>query len=49
MLDNLELLPMYILALMKNVAFRGETYVNPEERITAQLLWDVKQVICTRQ
>jgi protein transport protein SEC24 len=33
--ENLQLLPLYILALMKNVAFRGGTDVHPDERIQA--------------
>ena len=33
--ENLELLPLYILALMKNVAFRGGTDVHPDERLQA--------------
>ncbi len=36
--DNLKLLPLYTLGLMKNVAFRGGTDVNPDERITAHML-----------
>ena len=34
--ENLELLPVYTLAMMKNVAFRGGTDVHPDERICAQ-------------
>jgi len=34
--ENLELLPLYTLAMMKNVAFRGGTDVHPDERICAQ-------------
>ena len=33
--ENLELLPLYTLALMKNVAFRGGTDVHPDERVHA--------------
>jgi len=33
--DNLALLPLYTLALMKNVAFRGGTDVHPDERVQA--------------
>jgi hypothetical protein len=33
--ENLQLLPLYTLALMKNVAFRGGTDVHPDERIQA--------------
>ena len=33
--DNLELLPLYTLAMMKNVAFRGGTDVHPDERVQA--------------
>lgn len=33
--DNLQLLPLYTLALMKNVAFRGGTDIHPDERIQA--------------
>lgn len=35
--ENLALLPLYTLALMKNVALRGGTDVNPDERITAHM------------
>jgi protein transport protein SEC24 len=31
--ENLALLPLYTLALMKNVAFRGGTDVHPDERV----------------
>jgi len=33
--DNLKMLPLYTLALMKNVAFRGGTDVHPDERVHA--------------
>ena len=33
--DNLKLLPLYTLAMMKNVAFRGGTDVHPDERVQA--------------
>ena len=33
--DNLQLLPLYSLAMMKNVAFRGGTDVHPDERVQA--------------
>jgi protein transport protein SEC24 len=33
--ENLRLLPLYTLALMKNVAFRGGTDVHPDERVQA--------------
>lgn len=33
--ESLELLPLYTLALMKNVAFRGGTDVHPDERVQA--------------
>ena len=33
--ENLKLLPLYTLATMKNVAFRGGTDVHPDERIQA--------------
>ena len=33
--DNLALLPLYTLAMMKNVAFRGGTDVHPDERVQA--------------
>lgn len=33
--ENLQLLPLYTLALMKNVAFRGGTDIHPDERIQA--------------
>lgn len=36
--DNLELLPLYTLAMMKNVAFRGGTDVHPDERVQAHHL-----------
>lgn len=35
---NLGLLPLYTLAMMKNVAFRGGTDVHPDERIQAHQL-----------
>ena len=35
---NLQLIPLYTLALMKNVAFRGGTDVHPDERIQAHHL-----------
>lgn len=31
--ENMSLLPLYTLALMKNVAFRGGTDVHPDERV----------------
>ena len=34
--ENLQLLPVYTLAMMKNVAFRGGTDVHPDERVCAQ-------------
>lgn len=33
--NNLKLLPLYTLAMMKNVAFRGGTDVHPDERVQA--------------
>lgn len=33
--ENLSLLPLYVLALMKNVAFRGGTDIHPDERVQA--------------
>ena len=33
--ENLQLLPLYTLAMMKNVAFRGGTDVHPDERVQA--------------
>lgn len=33
--ENLQLFPLYTLALMKNVAFRGGTDVHPDERVQA--------------
>ena len=36
--ENLELIPLYTLALMKNVAFRGGTDVHPDERVQAHHL-----------
>ena len=33
--ENLKLLPLYTLATMKNVAFRGGTDVHPDERVHA--------------
>jgi protein transport protein SEC24 len=35
--ENLQLLPLYTLALMKNVSLRGGTDVHPDERIAAHL------------
>ena len=35
---NLELLPLYTLGLLKNVALRGGTDVHPDERISAHML-----------
>jgi protein transport protein SEC24 len=34
---NLQLLPLYTLSLLKNVAFRGGTDVHPDERIAAHM------------
>jgi len=34
---NLELLPLYTLSMLKNVAFRGGTDVHPDERIAAHM------------
>lgn len=31
--ENLKLLPLYTLAMMKNVAFRGGTDIHPDERV----------------
>ncbi len=36
--ENLKLLPLYTLAMMKNVAFRGGTDVHPDERIQSHHL-----------
>jgi protein transport protein SEC24 len=36
--ESLQLLPLYTLAMMKNVAFRGGTDVHPDERVYAQFL-----------
>ena len=36
--DNLKLLPLYTLATMKNVAFRGGTDVHPDQRVQAYYL-----------
>lgn len=36
--DNLAQLPLYTLAMMKNVAFRGGTDVHPDERMQAHFL-----------
>lgn len=36
--ENLQLLPLYTLAMMKNVAFRGGTDVHPDERVQAHHL-----------
>jgi len=33
--ENLKLLPLYTLALMKNVAFRGGTDIHPDERVAS--------------
>ncbi len=35
--ENLKLLPLYTLAMLKNVAFRGGTDVHPDERITSHM------------
>lgn len=35
--QNLQLLPLYTLALMKNVALRGGTDVHPDERIASHM------------
>ena len=35
--ENLQLLPLYVLSLMKNVAFRGGTDVHPDERVQASM------------
>lgn len=35
--DNMALLPLYTLSLLKNVAFRGGTDVHPDERISAHM------------
>jgi protein transport protein SEC24 len=35
--ENLSLLPLYTLSLLKNVAFRGGTDVHPDERIAAHM------------
>ena len=35
--ENLALMPLYTLALLKNVAFRGGTDVHPDERIAAHM------------
>lgn len=36
--ENLKLLPLYTLAMMKNVAFRGGTDVHPDERVQSHHL-----------
>lgn len=36
--DNLALLPLYTLALMKNVTLRGGTDIHPDERVMSQFL-----------
>jgi len=36
--ENLQLLPLYTLAMMKNVAFRGGTDVHPDERVQSHHL-----------
>lgn len=36
--ESLQLLPLYTLAMMKNVAFRGGTDVHPDERVQAHHL-----------
>lgn len=41
---NLELLPLYTLGLLKNVALRGGTDVHPDERIAAHMLINEKFV-----
>ena len=35
--ENLALLPLYTLAILKNVAFRGGTDVHPDERLAARM------------
>lgn len=35
--ENMKLLPLYVLSLLKNVAFRGGTDVHPDERIAAHM------------
>ncbi len=35
--ENLSLLPLYTLAVLKNVAFRGGTDVHPDERLAARM------------
>ncbi len=39
--ENLQLLPLYTLAMMKNVGFRGGTDVHPDERVQAHHLLNV--------
>jgi len=36
--ENLQLLPLYTMALIKNVAFRGGTDIHPDERVQAMQL-----------
>ncbi|KAL7555846.1 hypothetical protein ACA910_017349 [Epithemia clementina (nom. ined.)] len=43
--DNLKLLPLYTLATMKNVAFRGGTDVHPDQRV--QAYYDIHELFVT--
>lgn len=46
--SQLELLPLYTLALMKNVALRGGTDVHPDERMVAQYALNTMSVTESR-
>jgi protein transport protein SEC24 len=47
--DHLQLFPLYTLAMIKNVAFRGGTDVHPDERVQAQYLLNNMWVEATKQ
>jgi protein transport protein SEC24 len=47
--ENLKLLPLYTLALMKNVAFRGGTDVHPDERVQAHHILNGMSVLDSRR
>eukprot|EP00577_Skeletonema_sp_RCC1716_P004482 CAMPEP_0113395308 /NCGR_PEP_ID=MMETSP0013_2-20120614/13112_1 /TAXON_ID=2843 ORGANISM="Skeletonema costatum, Strain 1716" /NCGR_SAMPLE_ID=MMETSP0013_2 /ASSEMBLY_ACC=CAM_ASM_000158 /LENGTH=1255 /DNA_ID=CAMNT_0000279485 /DNA_START=40 /DNA_END=3803 /DNA_ORIENTATION=- /assembly_acc=CAM_ASM_000158 len=46
--ENLKLLPLYTLATMKNVAFRGGTDVHPDERVHAMHRLNNMDVIASK-
>jgi protein transport protein SEC24 len=47
--ENLKLLPLYTLALMKNVAFRGGTDVHPDERVQAHHILNGMSVLDSKR